>query len=236
MTTSTIDPAKLKQAYDRDGYIIIPGLYTAEQMLQWKQALQAALKAEHFKDPSGVRVWLDRTLPQPVMSAMSDPHVVNILQCLIGPDIEFLSAKAVFKDGKTSFGSPWHQDWFYWEGSTKISVWIALDDATVDNGCLTVAPGTHTRVFAKQVVGGAGFINRVKDEDLAACKTLSAPIRRGDAIFFHDLLVHGSNANTVGGDRWSLISTYRSGMVPDTSKVWNSSLLIRGRSVNGATP
>jgi hypothetical protein len=224
----------MKQAYDRDGYVIVPGLYSGGQMLEWKQALQAALQAERFSDPSGVRVWLGQALPQPVLAAMSDPHVVEILQCLIGPDIEFLSAKAVFKDGKTKFGSPWHQDWFYWEGAPKISVWIALDDATVENGCLTLAPGTHTRIFAKQVVDGAGFINRVRDEDLAAHRTLCAPVKRGDAIFFHDLLVHGSNPNTIGGDRWSLISTYRNGSVPDASKVWDSSLLICGRSVNGA--
>lgn len=227
--------SNLKQDYDRDGYVIVRGLYSEQQMLAWKQALREALDAEGFDHPSGVRVWADRTLPKPVLSAMSDPQIARILEELIGPSIEYLSAKAVFKDGKTRFGSPWHQDWFYWEGAPKISVWIALDDATVDNGCLTVVPGTHKRTYAKQVVGGESFVNRIRDEDLAGAEVVSASARRGDAIFFHDLLVHGSHANRVGGDRWSLISTYRSGTVRDNATDWQTALLVRGSSVNGAT-
>ncbi len=226
----------LKQTYDRDGYVIVRGLYPAQAMLQWKQALRAALDAERFNHPSGVRVWQDRTLPEPVMTAMSDDCVVRVLEQLIGPDIEYLSAKAVFKDGKTSFGSPWHQDWFYWEGSPKISIWIALDDATADNGCLTVIPGSHTRVFPRQRISGDTFVNRIRDEDLPDTPIVTAAAHRGDAIFFHDLLIHGSHPNRVGGDRWSLISTYRNGLARDDSKVWSSALLVRGTSANAAAP
>ncbi|MEX0775688.1 MAG: phytanoyl-CoA dioxygenase family protein [Phycisphaeraceae bacterium] len=226
--------SQLKQTYDRDGYVIVRGLYTADQMAQWKQALRAALEAEHFNHPSGVRVWAGQTLPEPVMAAMSDDRVAPILEQLVGPNIEYLSAKVVFKDGKTSFGSPWHQDWFYWEGAPKMSVWIALDDATEANGCLTVIPGTHTRVFPRQRVAGDSFVNRIADADLAGLPIVTAQAQRGDAIFFHDLLIHGSHPNRAGGDRWSLISTYRDGSVKDTSTDWKTSLLVRGSSVNGA--
>ena len=43
----------------------------------------------------------------------------------MGGDVAFLSAKVVLKDSRVDFPSPWHQDWHYWLGSEKTSVWIA---------------------------------------------------------------------------------------------------------------
>lgn len=220
------------QAFHRDGYLIVRGLYTDETMLAWKAALQAALKEMNFDHPSGVHVWMGRQLPQPALAGMADDRVLPVLRRLIGQDIEYLSAKAVFKDGKTKFGSPWHQDWFYWGGASKLSVWIALDHASVDNGCLTFIPGTHQRVYKKTSVKDFGFGERIDPQELAGLPVISGECRRGDAIFFHDLLVHGSHPNTVGGDRWSVISTYRNAAVPDDSPTWKSSWLVSGKSVN----
>src|SRR5687768_8116760 len=98
--------------------------------------------------------------------AMRDDKVVPILHQIVGPNLEFLSAKAVFKNAKTAFPSPWHQDWFYWEGPHKVSIWIALDDATPANGCLKFVPGAHKKVFEKKVVNETAFVNRIADKDL----------------------------------------------------------------------
>ena len=49
----------------------------------------------------------------------------------------------VFKNEAMTFASPWHQDWSYWYGAHKLSIWVALDDATVENGCLKLFPGSH---------------------------------------------------------------------------------------------
>ncbi|MCC6579144.1 MAG: phytanoyl-CoA dioxygenase family protein [Phycisphaeraceae bacterium] len=237
LATTIVNDMNLKQQYDRDGYVVVRGLYEPAAMLAWKEALRQALKEMNFNHPSGVHVWFDRKLPQPVLDAMRDDRVMPILRQIIGDHIEYLSAKAVFKDAKTKFGSPWHQDWYYWEGSSKLSVWIALDDAIVGNGCLTFIPGTHTRVFPRKSMGGDSFAYQIDDKELAGLTVVDGVLQRGDAVFFHDLTVHGSHPNTVGGDRWSLISTYRDASVPDASTTWKSSWLISGSSVNpGAQP
>ena len=149
------------------------------------------------------------------------------------PHVEFLSAKVVLKNSSTSFASPWHQDYFYWEGSNKLSIWIALDDATVANGCLMFVPGSHKKLFTKQVVNNENaFVNRIDPKDLADWPQQTVELKRGDAVFFHDMAVHSSHPNTAGVDRWSLISTYRDASIVDASTVWPTAMVVAGKSAN----
>ncbi len=132
-------------AYDRDGFLILPGFYSPEKMLEWKRIAKELVALKEDVSKSGVALWSGPTLHPVLKAGMRDPAIASILGQIVGPDLEFLSVKVVFKDGGTSFASPWHQDWFYWQGTNKTSVWMALDDATPANGCLKFIPGTHKR-------------------------------------------------------------------------------------------
>ena len=224
------------EVYRRDGFLVVRQLYGPEEMAAWKARVQAILQAEGSVDnPSGVRVWMVDRLDPYLRERMRDDHVAQILMRVIGPEVEFLSVKAVYKNAQTSFASPWHQDWFYWSGAHKLSVWIALDDATPENGCLRLIPGSHRRAFEmRQVDDGHGFGRRIGEEMLKDLPAVTVPARRGDAVFFHDLTVHGSHPNASGADRWCFISTYRDASVRDESTVWKVPMLVSGASVNGA--
>lgn len=220
-------------AYRRDGFLAVEALYAPDEMLQWKQTILATLEEDVYESGSGVRVWMSDVIDPKLRQAAADPHVVRILTQLIGPNVEFLSAKAVFKNAETSFASPWHQDWFYWGGASKMSIWIALDDATPENGCLKFIPGSHRKVFPKKVVDGENaFVNRIEQTDLDGLPEVTVALKRGDAAFFHDLAVHSSHPNVSGADRWSFISTYRDASVKDDSNVWQTAMLVAGKCVN----
>lgn len=237
MTFDDTTLTAMKRAYDRQGYTIARGLYDPQEMLHWKQTLQGALSAEVNHASTGVRVWLGATLPGGLIAEMVGERMRRIVGTLLGENVEYLSSKAVFKNDRAAFGSPWHQDWFYWKGSAKLSAWIALDDATPENGCLKVVPGSHGRVWDKREVKEAtGFSFRIDEADLAGQPQETLACRRGDAVFFHDLLIHGSHPSTTGSDRWSLIATYRDGSAPDDSTVWPEGLVVSGRSVNPSRP
>jgi ectoine hydroxylase-related dioxygenase (phytanoyl-CoA dioxygenase family) len=209
----------------RDGYLLVPDLYSSDQMLEWKAQIKELLLKENFSAKHGVRVWMNEHLPAYFRPKMADPNVAAILHQIIGPQVDFLSVKSVFKNSATTFSSPWHQDRFYWGGIEKISIWIALDDATPDNGCLKFIPGTHRREFPKKVVQvDEGFDNRIEEKDLAGLSVETIPVNRGGAVFFSDLAVHSSHPNTAGTDRWSMISTYRDRSVPDESTIWKTSM------------
>ena len=220
--------------YQRDGYVIVPDLISPVDAVAWKAQLKARLQAEgNLEIPSGVRVWMCNNMDDQSSALLQSPRVVAILQQLIGPHVEFLSYKAVFKNAQTSFRSPWHQDWAYWQGSAKISIWIALDDATPENGCLQLIPGSQRAVIEmKEIEDGKGFGRRITDDQVADMPIVTAPVPRGAGIFFHDLTLHASCPNVNGADRWSVIPTYRDAATPDSSTVWKSSLVLNGSSVN----
>jgi ectoine hydroxylase-related dioxygenase (phytanoyl-CoA dioxygenase family) len=220
--------------YQRDGYVIVPDLITPAAAIEWKTELKARLQEEgNLEIPSGVRVWMSDKMDDYSSTQLQSPRLVALLQQLIGPAVEFLSYKAVFKNAKTAFSSPWHQDWAYWQGSAKISIWIALDDATPENGCLRLIPGSQRNVIEmKEVEDVKGFGRRITDDQVAGMPIIDAPVPRGAGIFFHDLTLHASCPNLNGADRWSVIPTYRNAATPDSSTVRKSSLVLSGSSVN----
>lgn len=220
--------------YQRDGYVVVPDLISPEEAIAWKARLKARLQEEgNLEIPSGVRVWMSNAMDDYSREQLQSPRMVALLQQLIGPNVEFLSYKAVFKNAQTSFRSPWHQDWAYWQGSAKISIWIALDDATPENGCLQLIPGSQRAVIEmKEIEDGKGFGRRITDDQVADMPIVTAPVPRGAGIFFHDLTLHASCPNVNGADRWSVIPTYRDAATPDSSTVWKNSLVLSGSSVN----
>jgi hypothetical protein len=225
--------ADLNTTFRRDGYLIIRALYTHEFMSSIKQVVRELLGSEKEENSSGVRVWLADNLPDDLNRMMGDEKIVPLLKELIGPDIEFLSVKAVFKDKDVSFDTPWHQDWFYWGGAEKISVWIAMDDSSPENGCLRVIPGSHLMEFSNQQPKGIdSFGNRSDVKELEGLPMVDAIMNRGDVLFFSDKTVHSSHPNTIREDRWAFISTYRNGAISDESRVWDSPLVVAGKSVN----
>jgi len=221
--------------YHRDGYVIVPDLISPDEASAWKEKLKERLATEGLLGniPSGVRVWMADNLDPFSSAQFQSPRMTAILQQLIGPNVEFLSYKAVFKNAKTAFRSPWHQDWAYWHGSPKLSVWIALDEATPENGCLQLIPGSQRAVIEmKEVEDVKGFGRRITDDQVAGMPIVTAPVPRGAGIFFHDLALHASCPNINGQDRWSVIPTYRDAAQADSSTIWQTAVVISGSSVN----
>ncbi len=213
----------IKEQFAQNGYVILSKLFTSEEVRLLKEEAGKIIEKQGT-NKNGVHLGL--TIASPLFKkAAAHPSMVVALQQIIGNDVIFLSDKIVYKDSKTDFGSPWHQDYPYWNGSHKFSVWIALDDAAPENGCLKVIPGSHLLEAAHQEDHaandlGAGFIHRLTEEDIDPARAIDLAAFRGDAIIFHDLLFHSSYPNTSGKDRWALISTYKDGTLEDPAYEW----------------
>ncbi len=115
----------------------------------------------------------------------------------------------------------WHQDYGYWYKNQflfpdqMLSVMVAFNRATVENGCLQVIKGSHKlgRVehgFAGEQVGASQTM--VDNCFKLGMELVYAELEPGDALFFHANTLHRSEANTSDKPRWSFISAYnRSG-------------------------
>jgi hypothetical protein len=157
----------------------------------------------------------------PVMAAaMHHPAIVAALTAVIGPDVKAMQSMLFVKaDGKP--GQAWHQDEYFipTRDRSLTAAWIALDDATVDNGCLWVLPGSH--------LPGVIYPNREHDDARYDCtvESYGFPYRDEDAVpvevpagavvIFNGYLLHKSLPNNGGrGFRRALVNHYMSASSP----------------------
>ncbi|MBM7568037.1 phytanoyl-CoA dioxygenase family protein [Paenibacillus sacheonensis] len=212
--------ARLKEQFETNGYVVLKQLFNEEEAVLLKAEAKRVLE-KNGVDKSGVYVGMAVASPA-FKEAAAHPVLANALGQIIGDHVLFLSDKVVFKSASTDFGSPWHQDYPYWHGSHKFSVWIALDNAVPENGCLRIVPGSHHEDVEHADFTGReeGFTNRLRDEDIDPGRIVDLIASRGDAIIFHDLLFHASHPNSSGEERWALISTYKDGTLEDPDYGW----------------
>lgn len=105
----------------------------------------------------------------------------------------------------------WHLDTPFWSFSDRraISIWIALDDATLENGCLFFLPGSHRVTSFDRITIGRNM-DGIFDvyPQLKNSKTVAAPMKAGSCSFHNGLTVHGANANMTPGFRRAMTCAY----------------------------
>lgn len=214
-----------RAAYERDGFYIAKGLFSPDEIASISQAVKRDTGAI---GATGVKVFDAPEAPASLLDACLAPRMVDIVKQIIGSEAVFLGVKPVIKNPAVPSASPWHQDYAYWGGKHKLSAWMALDDARVDNGCLRIVAGSHVDPWDHSTVNSEqGFGQRISDAAIVKRYGEQAiqdlPLRAGSVLFFHDLLLHASRPNTSGAERWSLIPTYRAGSDGDdhhAPRIW----------------
>lgn len=113
----------------------------------------------------------------------------------------------------------WHQDYSYWTRTkpmTHLTCWIALDDATADNGCLHYVPGSHQWDLLPKpaLAGDMDAIQTVLSaEQKKEFKPVAVELQKGMATFHHPLMLHGSyENNTDSPRRAAVINVFRDGV------------------------
>lgn len=212
--------SKTAQNFNDLGFVILKNVFTAEKCLALKSDCKKLL-AELPSNRTGVNVWGAAKIPEIFMKFLKHEKIKSALEEILDGPVELLSTKTVFKSKEVEFSSPWHQDRPYWNGCLKISGWISLDHATVENGCLKIVPGSHTREYAhEQFKEAIGFGNRLTLDKESENKSTPVILNQGDVLLFSDLLLHSSYPNCNQKDRWCLIPTYRKiGMIDNCFKL-----------------
>lgn len=105
----------------------------------------------------------------------------------------------------------WHLDTPFWSFSDRraLSVWVALDDATLENGCLYFIPGSyHSTTFENPGIG------KNMDEvfkfypQFFTSKSVAVPMKAGSCSFHNGLTIHGAGANMTNGFRRAMTCAY----------------------------
>jgi chlorinating enzyme len=146
----------------------------------------------HFTDP-----WLFRYL--------ADERVLDVIEQFIGPDIILWSSHFIAKPRGDGRAVPWHTDGAYWgrvlQPMKVITLWLAVDESTRENGCMRVISGSHREAAAGmdayEPVDRANhvFHARLKLELIDEARIVDLELQPGECHFHDAWTVHGSNPN-----------------------------------------
>jgi ectoine hydroxylase-related dioxygenase (phytanoyl-CoA dioxygenase family) len=144
--------------------------------------------------------------------------IVPASQLLRGP-VRFWHDQLFCKPANHGGVVAWHQDYSYWtrtEPLAHLTCWMALDDSTVENGCVYYVPGSH-KWNLLPITGLTGDMNEIKtvltEEQKSAFHPVPVELKRGQAVFHHALTVHGSYENRSPRQRRAtLINAFRDGV------------------------
>lgn len=130
--------------------------------------------------------------------------LLNLLERLVRGDPEMFQDMALIKPPNGGREKPWHQDKAYFEvalDAPVVGVWIALDEATAENGCMHIIPGSHNN-------GPVVHFDRrdwqICDTDVQVNQDVMVPLDPGGALLFDGLLHHGTPPNTSNEHRRAL--------------------------------
>ena len=126
----------------------------------------------------------------------TNPAIVDIVADLFGTDdIKMYGDQLFMKSPVTGSAQPWHQDSASWRDifpMDLITAWAAIDDATLDNGCLRFVPGTQRWGMLSQ----QRLRHFIDDLETEAWPAVPVPLRAGGISFHHSLTLHTSSPNT----------------------------------------
>ena len=215
--------------YQEKGFVVLEDFLTPGELRDWRSAVDEAVRARgktklagregqdgwQEKDSYYDRVFVQRiNLWQDsaeVRELMFDARLGKMAADLAGVEgLRIWHDQALIKQ---PWGNPtgWHLDNPYWSFSSKrsISVWVALDDATLENGCLYFVPGTHKTATYENVAIGQNIGDLFRAyPDWANLEAVAAPMKAGSCSFHNGLVAHGAGANMTPGSRRAMTCAY----------------------------
>lgn len=242
-------------AYRRDGYVSLPGVIDAGRIAELRAVTgrfvdrsRAISASDNLFDLDPTHCAQTPTLRRIKNPADNDPlyrwvafesPIPDIVAELIGPDVKFHHSKLNLKGGRVGAPVEWHQDAAFYPHSNDdvLAVGLLLDDATAENGCLVVLPGSHRERVHEHYDGGGRFIGRMREEDIGrfdARKGQLLELPAGSIHIHHYRLIHWSAPNTSADDRRLLINAYSAAdaipLSADPTKTRFFGAIVRGRA------
>jgi ectoine hydroxylase-related dioxygenase (phytanoyl-CoA dioxygenase family) len=209
-------------AFREDGFIQLKALFDAEEIEMLRSTAHAdrELDKHSFSRADGeggkvrLSLWNHPGDNLYGMFARSN-RMVNRAEELLGDEVYHYHSKMILKDPKVGGAWTWHQDYGYWYQNgllypDLVSVFIAVDKATRENGCLQVIRGSHKMGRIDHVLTGdqAGADMERVNACLERLELVYCEMEPGDAIFFHSNLLHRSDQNRSDLPRWSMVCCY----------------------------
>ena len=208
--------------YHRDGFVISRGFFASDEIELLGRAAREDRELDRHAfgraDGEGgtVRLSLWNHPGDGIYGMVARcERMVRSAEAILEGEVYHYHSKMIMKDPRVGGAWAWHQDYGYWYRNgvlwpLLVSVSIAIDPATRENGCLQVIPRSHElgRIDHAQSGDQAGADMERVEAVLERLPLVHCEMGPGDAIFFHPNLLHRSDMNRSEHPRWSMICCY----------------------------
>jgi phytanoyl-CoA hydroxylase len=146
------------------------------------------------------------------------PPIMRIVEKILGERAKMFQDMALLKPPRGGREKPWHQDKAYFDlplETKVVGVWIALDEATVENGCMHMRLGSHRQ---GPIVHFRRRDWQICDNDIVGKPCVVAPLKPGGLLLFDGLIHHGTPANRSAQRRRAVQFHYAAASTVETSK------------------
>jgi len=212
-----------KAYFEKNGYLVLNKCLNASELKYYDKIYDDFINSKFDtkglrSDLSGEKSGKRELITQIMLPSKIFPQLLNkpihscglkIAQFLLGNDIILDFDMLINKAPNTHKETPWHQDAAYWidmPDKRALSIWFAIDKATLDNGCMWYTPGSHLlplRKHSQPVKGGA--LKCIGSEN----ESVSVPLEPGSCVIHHGKTLHYSRGNSTKNNRRAFILNYR---------------------------
>ncbi|XP_046878640.1 phytanoyl-CoA dioxygenase, peroxisomal [Hypomesus transpacificus] len=225
-------------SYEENGFVLIKNLVSDEDIDRFRRAFEricrrevqvpglvvmrdvAISRSEFVQDQKAVSKLQDFQEDSELFRYCSLPQILKFVECFTGPNVMAMHTMLINKPpdaGKKTSRHPMHQDLHYFPfrpADRIVCSWTAMERVTRQNGCLVVLPGTHTGILKEhdypEWEGGVNkMYHGIRDFD-SQHPRVHLEMEKGDTVFFHPLLIHGSGMNQTQGFRKAISCHYAS--------------------------
>ena len=224
--------AKNRSFYQDYGYLVAPDLLSEEEIDELRQetaqifrgkrgTLEGLVKVDEQEPDADVlkkyvAIHFPHKISPVIRRYLSHPKVVDILTGVVSPNVKCMQSMLFVKaPGKA--GQAWHQDEYFipTRDRSLVGAWIAVDDATVDNGCLWIIPGSHQPGYIHSRVANHSDeyadVDTIDVSDYDQADIVPVEVKSGSVVFFNGYVLHSSQRNkTLDHFRTALVNHYMS--------------------------
>ncbi len=212
--------------FQANGYLAIPAITTSEEVAFVREVYDRLFAARVGRDEGNQfdlagtdEEGKEAALPQilnPVKYApelrdtLMRVNALHISRQLLGDDAQAHGEHAILKPARHGAPTPWHQDEAYWNADLdheSLSVWIPLQPATLENGCMQFVPGTHLwEVQSHHCINNDPRIHGLEIDELPDTKNVAiCPLPAGGATFHLSRTMHYTAPNLSNTPRRAYI-------------------------------
>lgn len=223
--------------YEKNGFVVVKNLIQPEKLDKYKSRFQeicskkievpfmtvmkdvTIAKSEFLQGEKAITKIQDFANDDELFEYCCLPEIVDHIKSMVGENVMAMHTMLINKppdSGSMTSRHPLHQDLYYFPFRPQdriVCAWTAMEKITRKNGCLVVVPGSHKGEFLKHgYPDWKGGVNKmyygIQDFDFKGANLVHLEMEKGDTVFFHPILIHGSGTNRTDGFRKAISCHY----------------------------